>query len=125
MSMRPSTLFAATLLASCLASPLVQAASARGEIDALLSRLESSGCEFNRNGSWHSGPEAKSHLLRKLEYLEKKNMAASAEQFIDLGASASSSSGKAYQVRCPGEAAVPSRQWLIAELQKLRVTLPR
>lgn len=125
MNMRPSLLFATALLASCLANPLAQAASARGEIDALLSRLENSGCEFNRNGSWHSGPEAKGHLLRKLEYLEKKNMATNAEQFIDLGASASSTSGKAYQVRCPGEAAVPSRQWLSAELQKLRSAAAR
>ena len=35
-----------------------------------MSRLEASGCEFNRNGSWYTPTEAKSHLLRELKYLE-------------------------------------------------------
>jgi hypothetical protein len=35
----------------------------RAEVDALLGKLESSGCQFNRNGSWHSAAEAKAHLL--------------------------------------------------------------
>lgn len=120
----------ATLCTFLLAAWLGPAASAlaaspRSEIDALLTRLETSGCEFNRNGNWHSGPEAKNHLLRKLEYLEKKNMAGSAEQFINLGASTSSSSGKAYLVRCPGESPQPSQQWLSRELQKLRAAPTR
>jgi hypothetical protein len=31
-----------------------------------MSRLEVAGCEFNRNGKWYSGANAKFHLLRKL-----------------------------------------------------------
>ena len=77
-------------LATCLAAtatPLPPAA--RAEVDALLARLQSSGCEFNRNGSWHSGAEAKAHLLKKLDYLEGKNLVTTAEQFIARGASGS------------------------------------
>ena len=74
-------LLPALALATCLAAtatPLPPAA--RAEVDALLARLQSSGCEFNRNGSWHSGAEAKAHLLKKLDYLEGKNLVTTAEQ---------------------------------------------
>ena len=104
--------------ASNQAAPLP--AAARAEVDALLTRLQSSGCQFNRNGSWYNGADAKTHLLRKLEYLEKKDLVKNAEQFIDLGASASSSSGKAYMVKCGTAAPVESKAWLNAELKTIR-----
>ncbi|MDR7335637.1 DUF5329 domain-containing protein [Roseateles asaccharophilus] len=104
--------------ATTTAAPLPPAA--RAEVDALLARLQSSGCEFNRNGSWHSGSDAKAHLLKKLDYLEGKNLVTTAEQFIARGASSSSMSGKPYLVRCAGKAPVDSAQWLTAELQQLR-----
>jgi len=100
------------------AAPLPPAA--RAEVDALLARLQSSGCEFNRNGSWHAGAEAKAHLLKKLDVLERKDLVQTTEQFIERGASSSSMSGKAYLVRCAGKAPVESAQWLKAELQRLR-----
>lgn len=103
---------------TAFAAPLPPAA--RAEVDALLARLQSSGCEFNRNGSWHKGADAKAHLLKKLDYLEGKNLVTTAEQFIARGASSSSMSGKPYQVRCAGKAPVGSAQWLTAELQQLR-----
>ena len=106
------------LLAAC---SLAQAASAtRTEIDSLLARLQASGCQFNRNGSWYSSSEARDHLLRKLDYLEGRGSIQSTEQFIQLAASSSSSSGKAYLVRCGNDAAVPSQQWLSRELASLR-----
>lgn len=97
-------------------------APARAEVDALLTRLQSSGCEFNRNGSWYAGADAKAHLLKKLDYLEGKDLVKTAEQFIARGASGSSMSGKPYLVRCAGKAPVESAQWLTAELQALRAT---
>ncbi|KQV52922.1 hypothetical protein ASC95_09025 [Pelomonas sp. Root1217] len=100
------------------AAPLPPAA--RAEVDALLTRLQASGCEFNRNGSWYAGAEAKAHLLKKLDYLEGKDMVQTAEQFIERGASTSSTSGKPYLVRCAGKAPVESAQWLKAELQQVR-----
>ena len=93
---------------------------ARAEVDVLLTRLQSSGCEFNRNGSWYAGAEARAHLLKKLEALEGKDLVKTAEQFIARGASSSSMSGKPYLVRCAGKAPVESAKWLAAELQQLR-----
>jgi len=96
--------------------------TARAEVTAVLARLEASGCQFNRNGTWHSGAEAKSHLQSKLEYLEKKAAPKSAEEFIDLAATRSSISGSAYQVKCGGEPSVPSAAWLMFQLQEVRRT---
>jgi Family of unknown function (DUF5329) len=95
-------------------------APVRAEIEALLNHLQTSGCEFNRNGSWYSGAQAKSHLLGKLEYLEGKGTLSSTEQFIEHAASTSSSSGKPYQVRCGSAAPLPSAKWLSQELASIR-----
>lgn len=100
------------------APPLPQ--QARAEIEVLLSALEASGCRFNRNGSWHLAPEAKMHLLRKLDYLEGKNAVQNTEQFIDLAASASSLSGKKYLVQCGDTPPITSKQWLLAQLATIR-----
>lgn len=110
----------ATTIAMGAASAAPMPAPARAEVEALLGRLQASGCQFNRNGTWYSGAEAKDHLQRKLEYLEKKDMVRSAEQFIELGATASSSSGKAYIVRCGSAAPQESKAWLGAELKAIR-----
>ena len=82
--------------------------------------MQASGCQFNRNGTWYSASEAKDHLTRKLEYLEGKGSIGSTEQFIDLAASSSSSSGKAYLVKCSNEAPVESKQWLGRQLALIR-----
>lgn len=94
--------------------------STRAEIDALFKKLQVSGCQFNRNGTWYSGAEAQSHLTKKLEYFENKNMIKSTEDFITHAASTSSSSGKAYQVKCGNNPASESRLWLLDQLNSLR-----
>ena len=94
----------------------------RAEAEALLQALQDSGCQFSRNGSWYSGPEAKAHLLKKLNYLEDKGMIKSTEDFINLGASTSSLSGKAYLVRCGQAPVVESKTWLSKQLATLRET---
>ncbi|MDR2240437.1 MAG: DUF5329 domain-containing protein [Zoogloeaceae bacterium] len=105
----------------CMAAGAAPAAApVRAEIDALLNKLQTSGCQFNRNGAWHSGSEARDHLLGKLEYIERKGTVGSAEQFIELAASRSSFSGKAYQVKCGDAAPVESRQWLSEQLKIIR-----
>jgi hypothetical protein len=118
--MRRLALFLLTfcLAAAGAAAPLSPAA--RAEIDGLMSRLGSSGCEFNRNGTWYAAPEAKSHLLGKLKYLEDRGAVQSADQFIELAAASSSMSGEAYLVRCGSEAPVRSSAWLRARLQEMR-----
>lgn len=113
------------MLTLALAQPLRAepvAPAVRAEIDVLLARLQSSDCTFNRNGSWHTAPEARAHLLRKLAYLERRNAVRSTEQFIELGASGSSVSGKPYLVKCGNSAPVESRVWLAAELKAIRAS---
>lgn len=100
------------------ASPLPP--TAKAEVLAVLNRLASSGCQFERNGSWYTGTEAKNHLLRKLEYLEGNGHASSAEDFVELAASKSSVSGKPYKVRCGSAPPTESKQWLLGQLQSIR-----
>ena len=112
------------LLALLLSTSQLYAASlppaARGEIEGLLSRLAASGCQFKRNGSWHSAEEAQAHLRRKLDYLVDRGTVASTEQFIERAATQSSVSRKPYQVQCNNQAPVASSRWLRSELQVLR-----
>ena len=119
---RISALTAAFAVTASLSAPAP--ARARAEIDALLKALQTSGCQFNRNGSWYSAAEAQAHLTKKLGYLEGKNLVKSAEDFISLGASTSSSSGKLYLVRCGSEAAIESKAWLQSQLTALRQSKP-
>lgn len=105
----------ATMVRASALSPVAHA-----EIAALLDGLARSDCEFYRNGSWYAGARAASHLQRKLDYLDNRDLVATADAFIALGASKSSMSGEVYQVRCPGEAAVPSAEWLNRKLAQIR-----
>jgi uncharacterized protein DUF5329 len=93
---------------------------ARTEIAHLLKYLETSGCQFQRNGTWYAPARAASHLNQKYEYLLKKGLATTAEHFIERAATESSASGKPYSVKCGDAAAVPSAEWLRAELQRFR-----
>jgi hypothetical protein len=104
----------------CCLSAAATPAPVRAEIEALLAKLQASGCQFNRNGSWYGGSEAKDHLLRKLEYFEREAAIQSTEQFIELAASKSSSSGKPYQVKCGSTVAVESQVWLTVQLAAIR-----
>ncbi len=110
------TIFAANLAAA--ATPDVT----KAEVTHLLSAVEQSKCRFNRNGSWHDAKSAKKHLASKFEYLDKRDMLQSSEAFIKLGASSSSSSGKAYMMACEGKQPVTSAVWLIEELNRYRKT---
>ena len=111
------------LLVVMLAAPAGSAEPddvARAEIAHLLQHLESSGCQFQRNGSWYAPARAASHLNQKYEYLLKKGLVTSAETFIERAATESSASGKPYSVKCGDAAAVPSAAWLRDELQRFR-----
>ncbi|MGO4379344.1 DUF5329 family protein [Pseudoduganella sp. RAF53_2] len=116
-----------SLVAACLynlAAAAPTPAPVRAEIDALLAKLQASGCQFNRNGSWYNGTDARNHLLRKLEYIEGKSTIQNTEQFIAMAASKSSSSGKPYQVKCGNEPAVDSQAWLTRTLTSIRTAKP-
>jgi len=94
--------------------------SALSEIDRLLGALGSSNCRFNRNGTWYTASDAQAHLTKKYEYLRKKKLLGSAEDFITGAGTESSRSGQPYQVQCGQESAVPSAVWLQAALRRLR-----
>jgi hypothetical protein len=93
---------------------------AKQEIDHLITYLKSSGCQFNRNGSWYSPDKAVEHVNQKYQYLLKRDLVASAEDFIARAASESSFSSKPYMVKCGASAPQPSGPWLKAELEKYR-----
>lgn len=90
-----------------LVAPFVVAAApgpkAKAEISALMESLSKSGCQFQRNGTWHDANDARAHLQRKYDYLLKKDLVDSSEQFIQRAASTSSVSGRAYRVKCAGK----------------------
>ena len=92
----------------------------RAEVAHLLEYLQSSGCQFQRNGSWYPSARAASHLNQKYEYMLKKSLVTNTESFIERAASESSASGKPYSVKCGDAAAVPSATWLRDELQRFR-----
>jgi hypothetical protein len=97
-------------------------ADTRREVEHLLDYVARPDCQFNRNGTWYQGPAARAHLKKKFDYLVKRNLAPTAEAFIERGATSSSSSGTAYQVRCASGAATASGPWLSAELRRYRST---
>jgi hypothetical protein len=95
-------------------------AIAETEINYLLGFIESSSCEFYRNGSWYDSKRAQAHLRDKYEMLAAAGQINTAEDFIEKAATKSSLSGRSYQVRCGGGEAVTSSQWLREALARYR-----
>jgi uncharacterized protein YfiM (DUF2279 family) len=112
------------LLSGCFtAAQAAESATTKAEITHLFTVLETSGCQFNRNGSWHDAKEAATHLHTKYKYLQNLNLVPSTEKFIDRAATESSFSNKAYQIRCADNVVQPSGPWFTAALLKYRSTL--
>lgn len=104
-------------MAAAAAAPV---GSPGAEVESLLTMLGTSQCQFYRNGSWHGGQEAESHLRMKYDYMLRKGSLTSADQFIDEVATRSSLSGEPYAVRCGAEPPQPSATWLKSRLQARR-----
>jgi hypothetical protein len=96
------------------------AATSQREIEGLIAALGRSGCSFERNGDWYDGARARTHLGRKYDYLRRRDPAGSAESFIERAASRSSTSGRAYHVRCPGKPVESASAWFHRQLRDLR-----
>ncbi|MEQ1514966.1 MAG: DUF5329 domain-containing protein [Usitatibacteraceae bacterium] len=90
------------------------------EVMHLLKFVQESGCEFNRNNSRHNAKDAREHLELKYTTLAKRGLIEKAEDFIERGASQSSMSGQAYQIRCADGKSIPSARWLTEELRMYR-----
>ena len=118
-----TTLFGILFLLTMSCARAEAPASTKLEIDFLFSELTTSGCEFNRNGTWYSAAEAVAHLNKKYDYLKKKNSSASADEFIDNAASKSSVSGQPYLVKCKNSTTIESALWFKLALKKFRKKL--
>ncbi|MFC5461464.1 DUF5329 domain-containing protein [Massilia niabensis] len=112
----------AMLLAGASHGPAIAAPEprAKAEIAHLLDYVATPGCQFNRNGSWHAGGEARQHLRKKYDYLVKRKLVTNAESFIEHAATESSMSGKDYLVRCGAGQPIASAQYLKDELSRYR-----
>ena len=71
------------LPAAGAAAPPTPAPTPAHEIEQLIAGLGASGCDFQRNGSWYPPTKAEAHLRRKYEWLRERDLAATAEQFIE------------------------------------------
>ncbi len=116
----PRATFLIAVLFSGILSQATAASVADVEFGHLLGYLERSGCAFYRNGSWYSASDARAHLDMKYRYLLDRGLVDTTEDFIDRAATASSMSGKPYQVQCDGHEPVSSAEWLTTELHRLR-----
>jgi hypothetical protein len=108
------------VVCSGVLSQATAASIADEEIGHLLAYLGRSGCTVYRNGTWHSASAARAHLEKKYRSLLDRGSVDTTEDFIDRVATASSLSGKPYQVKCEGREMVSSAEWLTEELQRLR-----
>ena len=95
-------------------------ADTRQEIDHLLDFVSNTDCQYDRNGTIHSGPEARDHINMKYEHYKKK--VKTSEDFIKYSATKSMISGKKYKIHCPGAETVNASDWLLEELQHYRQT---
>ena len=90
------------------------------QIEHLLTFISSSPCQFMRNGKWYLASDAADHIRKKYNYVLKKGLVKTPEDFIEYSATKSSMSGKAYQVQCGDGAKMKSADWLQAELARYR-----
>ena len=99
-----------------------ETATTSGEIEHLMTFVQSSGCEFNRNGTWYPASAAHDHILKKLNYIRDRTTIPSAEYFIQEAASRSSMGDRMmYQIRCNNSPVQECRVWLLGELNKSRI----
>ena len=98
--------------------------AAAREIERLIATLGATGCAFERNGSWYPAKQAEGHLRDKYQWLRKRDLVATPEQFIARAGTQSSISGRAYHVRCPGHPTVNSADWLRTRLLEMRAHDP-
>jgi hypothetical protein len=96
-------------------------ASTQDEIDHLLSFVASTDCEYERNGTMHSGTEAVEHINKKYAYY--LDDIESTEDFIKYAATKSKMSGKYYKINCSDQSSMRSKDWLLAELMAYRKAL--
>ena len=111
------TSFAAFALLALAHPAIAMPEAAKQETLKLIGTVESSGCQFERNGTWFPAKDAAAHLQRKLNATEKR--LETTEQFITHVASTSSITGQPYAIRCGAET-VQVKSWLEEKLKTVR-----
>jgi len=96
-------------------------ASPQQEIQHLLDFVKTTPCQYERNGTQHTGVEAVEHIKKKYDYF--LDDIKTAEDFIEYSATQSKMSGKKYKVHCKGVAEQNSHDWLMTELRRYRASL--
>ena len=124
MPLRSKSFLALIMAVSLAALAAEPSPSAKLEVEQLLNRLAASGCQFQRNGAWHSAAEARAHLEKKYQYLLSKHLVNTSDDFISLAATKSSTSEKPYFVKCGTERQVRSATWMAAQLREVRAAKP-
>jgi len=99
-------------------SSVAAQADYKTEIAHLLEYVKTTECKYIRNGTYHDGVKAATHIKSKYDYF--KNDIASAEDFIRLSATKSTMFGNKYYIKCSGSPKIESRVWLLQELERYR-----
>ncbi|MCO7187445.1 MULTISPECIES: DUF5329 family protein [unclassified Pseudoalteromonas] len=90
------------------------------EINHLLMYVAKTQCQYERNGTLHTGAEAVEHIKKKYDYFYED--IETAEEFIQYAATKSKLSGKHYQVHCDGQPPLRSKDWLLGVLSTYRLS---
>lgn len=90
------------------------------EIEKLIEFVRTSDCTFYRNGRWYEAVKAAEHINQKYQYVQKRGLINTAEDFIKYAATKSSFSGKPYIVQCADGEAMQCATWLTTALEQLR-----
>jgi len=96
----------------------ITADNTKNEIEHLLNFVSTTKCKYIRNGTEHTGAEAKEHISKKYAYYRDKIK--TTEDFIRYSATKSELSGSRYRVSCPNQKIEYSSKWLLDELKRYR-----
>lgn len=88
----------------------------------LISAVASSGLTFIRNGNRAAGGKAAQHIRRKYEHFQ--DQITTPEEFIELTATRSLMTGKAYEVILADGKRMPLKDWLLDILRLYRDNTP-
>ena len=93
-------------------------ANTKQEIQHLLNYVANTDCQYERNGTIHTGGEAVKHIKKKYNYYSDD--IESTEDFIKFSATKSKMSGKKYMIHCNDKQSITSKDWLLSELKNYR-----
>jgi len=88
-------------------------------INQLIQAIETTNCQFVRNGKSYTPEESIAHVSKKYRYF--KDDIDSIDKFIELSATKSLISGRPYQVQCGTSEPELSSAWFTAKAMELGI----